>query len=193
MTEHLRRIFERRSWRAAAPVTVLLGTSRADGNTRRLVDAVFPRAGPARIVDLATLRIAPYDYAHRHETDDFLSVARAMAASDAVVFASPVYWYAMSAQMKTFIDRMSDLTETHKPLGRALKGKAAFALATSGGAGLPAHFEAPFADTARYFAMDWGGLHHAHFREPRALTAQMEADAARFADRIGKALMARAA
>lgn len=102
----------------------------------------------ARLVDRADHLSGPYDYNHHHEADDFLPLARAMTRAQAIVFASPVYWYSMSAQMKTFFDRMTDLTETHKALGKALAGTSVFAVSTSGSKTAPQCFVAPFAGAA---------------------------------------------
>lgn len=162
---------------------VILGTSRPDGNTRMLVDAAFP-AGAARIIDLADLVIAPYDYRNGSSADDFLAVARRMAEAPAIVFATPVYWYAMSAHMKTFVDRLTDLTKWEKPLGRSLGGKIAFLLATSASGAAPAGFEAVFAETARYFSMRWGGMLHAGFDEDRTLEAPVRRGAALFGETV---------
>jgi len=166
-----------------AGILVILGTSRRRGNTRMLVDAVFENSA-ARIIDLADHLVGPYDYDNRHETDDFLALAQEMAAAEAIVFATPIYWYAMSAQLKTFFDRLSDLTDIHKQIGRRLAGKPLFAIATSSGDGLPPGFETPFAETAGYFNMGWGGLLHGFFREDHVLTDAVKAKAADFARQI---------
>ncbi len=188
---HLENLLKRRSENPPAAVTVLLGSSRRAGNTARLVEAAF-RDAPARIVDLSGYDIAPYDYGNRHSTDDFLPIARAMAKSEAIVFATPVYWYAMSAQLKTFFDRLSDLTRVEKTLGRSLAGKTVFLIATSSSDALPDGFETPFAETARYFDMTWGGAFHARLADG-PLPPEVEAEAARFAQRIAESLKARAA
>ena len=55
-----------------------------------------------------------------------------MVQYEQIIFATPIYWYAMSAQLKTFFDRMTDLLTIHKPLGRQLrKGKKMFLIACS--------------------------------------------------------------
>jgi len=85
-----------------------------------------------------------------------------MARADVIVFASPVYWYSMSAQMKTFFDRLTDLTGGDlKPVGKSLAGKPVFTIATGGSPSAPDSFVRPFADTAGYFNMRWGGLLYA--------------------------------
>jgi putative NADPH-quinone reductase len=136
----------------------VLGTSNNDGNTAALTAAVFAPLPNAKIISLNKLVIAPYDYQNRHDSDDFLPLAEKIAAAKTIVFASPVYWYAMSAQMKLFFDRLTDLTGAHKQLGKALAGKSVFLIATGGSPLPPASFEPPFSETARYFNMRWGGM-----------------------------------
>ncbi len=190
IVEFLRRIFERRSVHPPASITGILGSSRKDGNTRALTDAVFQHLDDARLFDLSDLSIAPYDYKHVHMQDDFLPLAEMMAQSKAIIFASPVYWYSMSAQMKVFFDRLTDLTETHKTLGRSFSGKAAYLVATGGGKTPPPSFEAPFAETAGYFGMHWGGMLHRSFGKHCPLATEIKADATAFADKIETSLQA---
>lgn len=168
----------------APPVTVIFGSSRRNGDTAKLLDAALGRAPAARIIDLSAHSVAPYDYEHRHHADDFLSIARTMTESPAIVFATPVYWNSMSAQMKTFIDRMTDLTEIEKPLGRALAGKTGFLVATGASPEPPPGFEAAFADTAGYFRMKWGGALLAASPGGGALPPEVIARAAAFGDHI---------
>ncbi len=159
LAEVLRRIFERRRGEAApSEILGVLGTSNNDGNTAALTAAVFAPLPSAELVNLNKLAIAPYDYKNRHDKDDFLPLAEKLVAAKTIVFASPVYWYAMSAQMKLFFDRLTDLTGAHKELGKALVGKSAFLIATGGSPAPPASFEPPFSETARYFSMRWGGM-----------------------------------
>ena len=180
--EALRRIFERRGSAPPGPASTLgiVGTSRRDGNTAMLADAVFRRLPSSRLANLADYSVAPYDYDHRHGADDFIPLARVMAEAKSIVLATPVYWYAMSAQMKAFMDRLSDLTETHKPLGRALAARTVFVIATSTH-GMPAYFDRPFAETAGYFDMRWGGVLHERFAEDRVMTPDLAMRANAFA------------
>jgi len=39
------------------------------------------------------------------------------------ILATPLYWYSVSAQAKTFLDRLSDLLVFRKDLGQALRGR----------------------------------------------------------------------
>jgi len=103
-------------------VAVILGTSRGDGNTRKLVDE-FSVFSDAKVFDLADYDISFYDYEHHNQGDDFLPLMRELVAFDHIVYATPLYWYSMSAQLKVFFDRISDLLTIDKDLGRQLKGK----------------------------------------------------------------------
>jgi len=135
---------------------VILGSARPDGDTRRAVDIAFP-AGGIDLVILAHRHIGGYDYAHGNDKDDFQPVVDAMLRTDRIVFATPVYWYAMSAPLKFFFDRLTDLTETLKGEGRALACKDVWLIAAGTEETLPEGFEVPFARTADYFAMRWRG------------------------------------
>jgi putative NADPH-quinone reductase len=160
----------------------ILGTSRSRGNTRLVLDAVLQ--GRAPVIDLNDHSITPYDYTHRNSGDDFLEMARQVVEADTVVFATPVYWYSMSAQLKTFLDRLTDLTRVHKVMGRSLKGKSVFLVASSSSPELPPGFEVPFELTAGYLGMRWGGAFHAYFEADLVLSPEVEAQARAFGQRI---------
>lgn len=141
---------------------IVLGTSRRDGNTARAARIAFPDDA---ITDLNDYAIAPYDYEHRYpEGDAYFGLAEQMTRSDDVVLATPVYWYAMSAQLKLFIDRWSDLITIRKDLGRALTGRRLWVLATSPESALPPGFEDVFRLTANYLAMTYSGAMHIECR-----------------------------
>ena len=134
---------------------VLLGSARSDGETRRAVDLAF--GDRADVIDLRDYTVGPYDYAYANAGDDFLKIIDLLLARQTIVFATPVYWYAMSASMKTLFDRLTDLITVEKPKGRALAGKTAYLLVSGSGEALPEGFEMPFAETCSYFAIDYRG------------------------------------
>ncbi|WP_425411084.1 flavodoxin family protein [Hyphococcus sp.] len=144
-----------------AQILGVLGTSRPGGATATLARAVFSHFDNAALIDLSTLTIGPYSYTHAFRDDDFHALALRMGAAGAIIFASPVYWYCMSAQMKTVFDRLTDLTGVYKPIGKSLASKAMFVVATGGAPAPPESFTRPFADTAGYFNMRWGGFLYA--------------------------------
>ncbi len=160
----------------------ILGTSRSHGNTRLALDAVLQ--GRAPVIDLNDHSITPYDYSHQNSGDGFLAIAGQMVEADTIVFATPVYWYSMSAQLKTFLDRLTDLTRVHKALGRSLKDKSVFLLASSSSPELPPGFAVPFELTAEYLGMRWGGAFHAYFETDLVLSPEATAQAGAFGQAI---------
>jgi multimeric flavodoxin WrbA len=80
-------------------VLVILGSARGEGDTIAIVDAVFENRASTRI-DLRELQIRQYAYDRAPDGDAVLSIADAMIEHDTIVFATPVYWYAMSGLMK---------------------------------------------------------------------------------------------
>jgi len=137
-------------------IAVILGSSRSDGNTRQLADEFTSQAN-AVFFNLADYDISAYDYRHDNRSDDFLPLISKLIEFDHLVFSSPVYWYSMSAQLKTFFDRLSDLLTIEKELGRALKGKSFSVLSTGFNNELPPCFIQPFELTADYMHLMYKG------------------------------------
>jgi NADPH-dependent FMN reductase len=129
---------------------VILGAAKQAGETHRAVDIAFP-SGLIDLVVLSEHHISGYDYAHSNEDDGFLTIVDRMLTTKSIVFATPVYWYAMSAPMKIFFDRLTDLLETSKEKGRRMAGKDVWVIASGTDLTLPDGFEVPFARTAQYF------------------------------------------
>lgn len=134
---------------------IILGSSRSFGNTRKAVMEIM--GGNASVlVDLQTLNIKPYDYEYHNKDDDFMPLMARIVEHDIIVLATPVYWYTMSATMKIFIDRISDLLDLRKDIGRKLKGKKLFVIA-SFSTSLPNGFEEVFAQTCEYLGIYYLG------------------------------------
>ena len=140
-------------------VAIVLGTSKSDGNTRALVDA-FTLKAEADIFDLSLLNISFYDYLHKNNDDDFLPLLKKLITYDHIIFATPIYWYSMSAQLKVFIDRLSDLLIINKELGRKLKGKSISVLSTGFDLECPDCFIIPFKLTANYMGLTFKGYEY---------------------------------
>ena len=164
-------------------VPVILGSSRPNGHTRALVESAFDK-GRKEIIDLATLKMSPYDYEHANKEDAFLPLMERLDKYPIWVLATPVYWYSMSAQMKIFFDRLSDLMAIRKDLGRGLAGKTIFVMVTSSGPDLPEGFEVPFARTCDYFDMNFAGLFHTTGAEYKKLPVEDVSRARQFAQNI---------
>ncbi len=139
---------------------IILGSSRRHGDTGRIVDELIGLTN-WDLVDLTEYKIGYYDYEHRNLDDDFLGLIRRIIRNyDVIVFATPVYWYSMSGHLKVFFDRITDLLDNDKDLGRKLRGKSMAALSCSGGSNLGDVFWEPFRASADYLGMKFfGGLH----------------------------------
>ncbi|EHK6028840.1 MULTISPECIES: flavodoxin family protein [Vibrio] len=140
-------------------IAVILGTSKSDGNTRKLADSFVEQSG-AKLFDLTNFDVSFYDYSHENKNDDFLPIIHELLSFDHLVFASPVYWYSMSAQLKVFFDRLSDLLTIEKELGRKLKGKSISVLSTGYNLELPDCFVQPFELTAKYMQLEFKGCEY---------------------------------
>lgn len=105
------------------------------------------------LIDVSKAKLSYFDYDHNNKDDDFHGFAQQMVNAESIIFATPVYWYAMSAQLKVFFDRMSDLITIRKPLGRQLEGKVMTFVAAGHDEVMPEGFEVPFKRTAEYFNM----------------------------------------
>ena len=136
---------------------IVLATSRANGNTHQLVD-LYLKHQSCDLFSLKDYAISPYDYQHNNQNDDFITLINVLVKYDHLIFATPVYWYAMSAQMKLFFDRLSDLLTIEKALGRALNGKSCSILATGTDTKAPDCFIEPFKLTAKYFGINYTGI-----------------------------------
>lgn len=142
---------------------IVLGSSRSKGNTGALAQLVATELD-AELFDLADYFILPYRYEH-DQKDDFRNLITQLLKFDRLVLASPMYWYSASAQMKVFLDRLSDLLDGDKEMGRQLRGKEAALLATGYIDKPPECFEQMFALTFNYLGMKYKGMNYASCSE----------------------------
>lgn len=142
---------------------VLLASARPDGNTGRAADRLANALADVGtvVIDIAALDIRPFDYCRNRDAAFDALIAR-IGEHPTLVFATPVYWYAMSGALKTVFDRLSDLLvdRTRRPQARALAGKSSWLLATGTDPELPVGFEVPFARTSAYLGWRWMGSHY---------------------------------
>jgi multimeric flavodoxin WrbA len=100
-------------------ITILLGSPRKNGNSAVLAEAFSEGAveggAEVRLFNLHEMDISPCTACDSCQVDpgsgcviadDMTEVYRQLEGSDAIVFAGPVYWFSVSAQLKTAIDRM---------------------------------------------------------------------------------------
>jgi multimeric flavodoxin WrbA len=163
-------------------IATILGSARGESDTQALLEAVL--AGrPATRIDLRNLDIQQYEYAGSVARDDFGMVVETMITHTRIVFATPVYWYAMSGRMKVLFDRFTDLVTVRKDLGRRLKGRSVFVVACGSDARLPDGFEVPFLETAAYLEMTYGGAFYAQ-TDKLGILASARDQAAAFGQRV---------
>jgi multimeric flavodoxin WrbA len=137
------------------------------------------------VIDLATKNMSAYDYEHRNRDDDFEPLMRRILEFDRIIFASPVYWYAVSPAMKVFLDRISDFLDLPDLLddGRRLRGKYGYVVCTSIYDEAPASFIGAFVDTFNFLGMRLGGVAHANCRDGY-VPARHDGEATAFAKRL---------
>ena len=140
----------------------IFASARRDGNTGKLIDWIASELD-IDIIDLGKKNISAFDYDHRNINDDFLPLLDELLKYKNILFVTPVYWYAASAQMKVFIDRTSDLLDVEelKSVGRRLRNKTAYVVCTSISPEADSSFLTSFKDMFEYLGIDYGGHIHA--------------------------------
>jgi multimeric flavodoxin WrbA len=162
----------------------LFSSSRRNGNTGKFVDRIATNLN-IEVIDLARVRMSPYDYEHRNRGDEFESLMRRILGCEHLLFATPVYWYAVAPTMKVFLDRITDFLELPDLLneGRRLRGKRGYVVCTSIYDEPPASFLNAFRDTFDYLGIEHGGVAHANCRDGY-LPAKHDVDADLFAQLV---------
>lgn len=145
---------------------ILLASSRPNGNTEQLSNLIAEKFS-SKIINLSKLNISQYDYNHANITDDFIPLVEQIQNYQKIIFATPIYWYAMSAQMKLVFDRLSDLITIRKEIGRSLAGKQSFLITTGTDSALPEGFEIPFKRTSEYFNVAYLGCLYVRINQDR--------------------------
>ena len=144
------------------PSTIaIFSSARRNGNTGKLIDRIAADLG-IEIVDLATKRIAPFDYDHRNRDDDFEPLMEHVLSHEQVIFASPIYWYSVTPEMKNFFDRITDYLDLPDLLekGRKLRKMSAYVVCTSASDAASPSFISTFRETFGYLGMRFGGFIH---------------------------------
>jgi len=142
-------------------IAIIQGSSRTDGDTAFFVKNIADNC-QSNIFNLKEYKIAHYDYDYGNRDADFIPLIKTLINFDLWVLASPVYWYTMSGYMKVFLDRISDLLDIEKDLGRQLRGKAMAGLSVSNEDDVPLHFYDPWNRSANYLGMEYLGEIHTY-------------------------------
>lgn len=163
-------------------VAVIQGSSRANGHTSLIV-AKLGEYIDCDIVDLLDYDIQHYDYGHQQD-DDFLPLMRRVVTYDTIIFATPVYWYAMSGMMKTFFDRITDCLKIEKDLGRQLRGKYMGAISCGSDDDEIEGFFVPFVSSAEYLGMEYAGHTHTWIGQCGSLVPIVDSRLQQFAQKL---------
>ena len=139
---------------------IIFGSSRSNGDTRKMVDYLM-ESGDFDLINLNTKNIGYYDYEHKNQDDDFLPLMENIVEKyETIVFATPVYWYSMSAILKTFFDRITDLLQIRKETGRKLRSMNMAMLSCSMEDDRIETFDRVFIGSADYLGMKYLGDVH---------------------------------
>ncbi len=142
---------------------ILQASSKSYGNTYKVV-SFLNHEHPFDLIDLKTKNMGVFEYDFSNANDDFIPLMEEIVCKyNTLVFATPVYWYTMSATLKIFFDRLSDLLHYKKDLGRQLRGKNMALISNSAENDLRDGFEMPFIESAKYLGMNYTGSTHAWF------------------------------
>ena len=142
---------------------IIQGSSKSLGNTHKVVN-YLNNQNQYDIIDLKTKNIGAFEYDFSNANDDFLPLMEEIITKyDTIIFATPVYWYAMSGTLKHFFDRLSDLLHYKKELGRQLRGKKMAMISNSGENDRKKGFDMPFIESANYLGMHYLGDTHVWF------------------------------
>lgn len=163
---------------------IILGSSRSDGNTFKVCKKLQELTG-FEIIDIKTKNISIYDYEHKNKDDDFLPLIKDITQKyELILFATPIYWYSMSATLKIFFDRISDCLSIEKQIGRKLKGKYMGMISCGSDNEIFEGFNMPFIQTANYLEMQYVGDLHTWLAEDETIPALVEARLEIFAQKL---------
>lgn len=119
----------------------IYGSSRRNGNTEALTKVVLKQLDKASYNEIFLL-----DYQinsiidERHNDtgftlvdDDYEALIKQAITYDALLFATPLYWYGMSGRLKNFIDRWSQSLRSDKySFKESMKGKKIYLVVVGG-------------------------------------------------------------
>lgn len=143
---------------------IVYSSSNKQGNTADACKKYITQYG-ADSLYLDDFVIHDYTYDHRHTDDDFRRLFLQILEYDHIVFASPVYWYAVTPRMKAFFDRISEYMDDKSlhPVLRRLRGKAFSIHTNSISDTAPEPMLAMLIKTCEYLGMQVKEQKHFHY------------------------------
>ena len=164
-------------------MVIIEGSARKNGDTLRVIESLNDTAKLA-CISLTDYTIGHYDYSNANKEDDFIPLIKSLVEKyDTFLFITPVYWYSMSGRMKVFFDRISDLLQFQKDLGRQLRGKNMALISVSNADDCIEGFSRPFSASADYLGMHFLGSVHI-WVETEQLDSQAQDRLSRFKKEI---------
>lgn len=149
---------------------IINGSARLNGDTQKFISRLT-EGMDYTLISLVEHYILPYHYESSYPPEDqFELLAKEISYHKHIVFATPVYWYAMSGRMKNLFDRLTDWITLNKEVGRNLKGKTLKVIAVGTDGDLPDGFITPFSRTAGYLEMDFKG--YQYFNSANTITEE---------------------
>jgi len=149
-------------------ILVINGSARLNGDTQKIISRLMEGVDYTQL-NLSEHYLQPYNYENQYpQEDQFELFAKELLFHKHIIFATPVYWYAMSGRMKTLFDRLTDWVTLNKDVGRNLKGKTMQLIAVGTDGDLPDGFTTPFFMTANYMEMAFRG--HQYFNTNKTLS-----------------------
>jgi multimeric flavodoxin WrbA len=130
---------------------VIFGNSSRPDQSRSLADEV------AREFGFKVLDLADYDI-NQEINDPLIELIENIIHADTIIFATPVYCYSMSARMKLFMDRLTDLVREDEELKTMLRGKRGLVLSTGTDTIAPKLFEQSFSLLLAYLGIEYSGM-----------------------------------
>jgi len=97
---------------------IALETAKREGANIELINLYDYRISPC--IGCVSDNVKYCKYPCDVVNDDFPKLARKVLEADAIIFASPIYWYMVSGVMKNFIDRLTCFENMIHHTGRSL-------------------------------------------------------------------------
>ena len=142
-------------------IAIILGSARSDGNTKRVVDLFLEFQGEySDLFDLNDYNIDFFDYDKTYSEDQYIELCANLNNYKFWIFATPVYWYSMSAMMKNFFDRIKDLMDDREDLILEMRNIHMGIISCGATENIPDFFAEPIRLTAGYLNMGYVG--HVH-------------------------------
>ena len=147
-------------------IAVLIGSQRKGGNTETLANAFIDGARKnhdIEVISVADVKVKGCtgcnfcctDENHRcAQKDDMQSIYEKLTPADIIVVATPVYFYGVSSQLKSIIDRL------HNPIRNNFKVKKLVLLSVAADS-IPTVFDSVktmYNSVLKYFSLEDGGI-----------------------------------